>query len=262
MFQYALGRAFQNKFPSTKLKYDLSYFIEGAKNIKVTSFKQDLIAFNIKEMQTVTFLDKVFIFFYKILKIGVKELNDVRYKNKVLAKNVGYFDGYWQHENYFKEIREILLKELTLKNGFDIKNSNILTQIQNTESVSIHIRRGDYVSLNYNIQDSLSYYYQAINIISEKIKSPTYFIFSDDIDWVKENLKINGQVIYVNNNEEYQAAKDMLLMSHCKMNIIANSTFSWWSAWLNTNTDKIVIAPKDWIPNLQSNLLLEEWIKL
>ena len=127
----------------------------------------------------------------------------------------------------------------------------ILNEIENSNSISIHIRRGDYMSPeNYNMYGCIAtptYYKKAIKVIEEKVENPTFFVFSNDMDWVKKNIQINSRVFYIDINSGNGSYKDMQLMSNCKHNIIANSSFSWWGAWLNENKNKIVIAPKKWI---------------
>jgi hypothetical protein len=127
------------------------------------------------------------------------------------------------------------------------QNQNTLRQIIGTNSVSLHIRRGDYVSsaINQRIYGTcdLDYYERAIKIISTKVSDPIFYIFSDDIDWAKKHLQSEGQYIFVDWNNAETNYEDLRLMYHCKHNIIANSSFSWWGAWLNQNPHKLVIAP-------------------
>lgn len=179
--------------------------------------------------------------------------------------------GYWQSEKYFREIRNIILDEFTIKSKLYGENYLMAKTITNTNSVSIHIRRSDYLPNTYKDQIleslSLSYYENAVKEMAYKIKSPNFYIFSDDIKWVKTNLNINFPHIFVGINNFDNAFEDLRLMSLCKNNIIANSSFSWWAAWLNKNDEKIVIAPKNWFSlnakNLYSNdLIPSNWIKL
>lgn len=140
-------------------------------------------------------------------------------------------------------------------------------EIKNSNSVSLHIRRGDYVALSKSKKGHalcpISYYKKAIENIAQKIHNPRFFIFSDDIQWVKENLAIKYNAEYIDFNRDYPE-RDIILMKHCKHNIIANSSFSWWGAWLNENPNKIVIAPKRWMNNLESSddLIEPNWIKI
>jgi len=183
-----------------------------------------------------------------------------------------YIEGWYQNEAYFKGIRDILLKE------FDFKN-NVISEIQdskdennNGESVSIHFRRGDYLTNKFFGEVHLDYYIRAVNYIKEKVEHPIFYIFSDDIHWVKNNFRIEGSVHYLDPQRAsiYHTEndfRDLVAMKKCKHNIIANSSFSWWAAWLNTNQYKIVIAPRKWYndTNAQKNyekgrLKVSDWI--
>jgi hypothetical protein len=129
-------------------------------------------------------------------------------------------------------------------------NAELKEEIGNTNAVSLHVRRGDYVHNSTNAATyevcSLDYYRASIRHMAERIQQPKFFIFSDDIAWVKNNLKIDFPHHYVDCNHGEESYNDMRLMSLCQHHIIANSSFSWWGAWLNPNREKIVIAPKNW----------------
>ena len=191
-----------------------------------------------------------------------------------------YWDGYWGQYRYFNDIRGILLKELQLKNEFKSdKYKSCLQLIKDTQnSVSIHIRGlSGKISEHYKNYfgiPPLDYYYKAINKIIENLENPTFFIFTDNWEWTKENFKINYPMHFINDvgKEGDYLDSDYLeldLMSHCEHNIIANSTFSWWGAWLNENPEKIVIAPAKWYKNKKAQrwyekgfLVPPEWIKV
>jgi len=173
-----------------------------------------------------------------------------------------YFWGYWQNENYFKAIDSKIRKDFEFKLPLNNVNTEMLHKISYTNSISLHIRRGDYVKdpLLGNICN-LQYYNAAIAYIQSKINDPIFYVFSDDIDWCIANLNADN-LNFINWNKNHESYIDMQLMSHCKHNIIANSSFSWWGAWLNSNKDKIVIAPKKWINDSELTLALPNWIKL
>lgn len=180
-----------------------------------------------------------------------------------------YLDGFWQSERYFMPIREKLLREFTPKISLNSDNSGWFEKIRNSKSVSIHVRRGDYVSHKtanaHHGVCSIAYYERAISLILEKHKDVELYVFSDDLDWCKENLKFNMKIHFVDSNQKENLHLDMVLMSQCKHNIIANSSFSWWAAWLNQHPDKIVIAPEKWFNDSSFNthdLIPHEWIRL
>lgn len=278
MFQYAIGRASAEK-TGTALKLD----IDGYNNqIGITQRVYSLSPFNIKEcFATEEEINKlknsINVWFFKISqKIGLFR----KYNSFVCESHFNfypeisdlngdlYLQGYWQTEKYFQNIEDIICKEFTLKKEFSIEDKGITKEIKNSNAISLHIRRGDYVSsaiANESLGTcSLEYYMDAIKYITEKVKDATFYIFSDDIQWVKENLKIGSPAKYVSDGilEDYE---ELVLMSYCKHNIIANSSFSWWGAWLNNNKNKIIIAPRKWF-NTQSfnndSLIPSRWIKI
>lgn len=193
------------------------------------------------------------------------------YDNRVLnCWDNSYLSGIWQTEKYFQDIRHLLLKEITVKEDIDALNLDIIKKMQNVNSVSFHIRRGDYITCEKDANNigSLSnkYYESAINYFSEKYNDIVFFVFSDELAWVKENMNLPENTVFVNhnqiNNKDYM---DMILISNCKYHIIANSTFSWWGAWLSTNPCKEVIAPKTWWKSESYNdkdVVPESWIKM
>ncbi|SNX52916.1 alpha-1,2-fucosyltransferase [Thermoanaerobacterium sp. RBIITD] len=199
---------------------------------------------------------------YYIEKVGY-------YDPDVFKKDNIYFDGYWQSERYFIDIKEIIRSKFQFKKNLDGKNIKILQKIISSDSVSIHIRRGDYVSnpeaaKKHGNICNIKYYEHAFEIIYSNISKPSFFVFSDDINWVKENLRIDN-AFYIDWNKRKESYKDMYLMSRCKHNIIANSTFSWWGAWLNKNKNKIVIAPNRWFSKKDLNnndIIPNSWLKI
>jgi hypothetical protein len=178
-----------------------------------------------------------------------------------------YIQGYWVSEKYFKDIEETIRKDFTFSEPLEGKNKEIAGRIGKVNSVSIHVRRGDYVASkktnSFHGTCDISYYEKAIEYIAKRVDDPHFFVFSDDIEWVKENLSIPYTTEYIDWNTGKESYRDMQLMSLCKHNIIANSTFSWWGAWLNANEGKIVVAPKRWFKAQEVNtddLFPKEWV--
>lgn len=167
--------------------------------------------------------------------------------------------GYFQSEKYFKHCEGLIRNYFTLKDEHTNYLKNKYPYILNQDSVSIHVRRGDYLTKQeWHTVQPIEYYNTAINIIGDDKK---YFVFSDDLEWCKQNF-IGDKFTFV---QEDKDIFEMFLQSYCKHHIIANSSFSWWGAWLNTNPNKIVIAPKNWFgpsyENLQTqDLTPEKWI--
>lgn len=187
----------------------------------------------------------------------------IKFTKKVLAKITGNFPLY-QSEKYFAPIKDTILEEFTLKTPLSDQAQNIANNIKlHDNPVSIHIRRGDYVNNKNHPLCDLEYYYHAEHYIKSKINNPLFFIFSDDIEWVRKNLNIGDSVFVSNPN--ITEIEELTLMSMCSHNIIANSTFSWWGAYLNQNNGKIVIAPKLWTKHKSANelnILPESWIQM
>lgn len=277
MFEYAAGRALSLRH-KTDLHIDL-YILN--KKTKATIRNYELIVFQIETHIIKSNLNKIAAKGFGFLKsnsLGRMFLNNIgifrdekaqcydsRFKD--LSEKTTLF-GYFQNENYFKGISKQLRIDFTFKAPLKGKNDEIRTIIEQNTSVSIHIRRGDYSNSNSNLPIlDISYYKKAIEHIASQINKPYFFIFSDGIDWVKENLdlsKFNHQFIDWNKNENSYI--DMQLMSMCKHNIIANSSFSWWAAWLNANPNKLVIAPDKWYKGdngkYPDGFLPKEWITL
>jgi|SRR3989344_304300 len=179
-----------------------------------------------------------------------------------------YLSGYWQSEKYFTDAGDALRREFMLKDEAGTAHRPVSAEIKNSASVSLHVRRADYVTnpaaKAFHGTCSPEYYYGAAKIIIERVKNPHFFVFSDDIGWVKKNLNINQPVTYVSDSGLIDC-EELTLMSRCSHHIIANSSFSWWGAWLNPRPNKIVIAPKKWLsdPKIDtSDLIPDGWIRI
>jgi len=250
MFQYATAKALA-VHNNTQLLLDVNEFdTYDLRDLELDKYtiKAEITNRNIfvKKLIKKLNLDKLFSNYYVEKSLKYDE------KVKKLSSNV-YMEGYFQNEKYFSTIREEILKDFTINGEKSLYTKQIEKEILNElVSVSLHIRRGDYVSdENTNSVHGtcdLEYYKKAMNLLNDKYKDVKYFIFSDDIDWVKENLQI-GNAVYIESEEKRIPHEDIYLMSLCSHNIIANSSFSWWGAWLNKYDEKIVIAPQRWFSN-------------
>ena len=176
--------------------------------------------------------------------------------------------GYWQSEYFFKNSMDKIQTMYRFNHSLlSIKTKEVLYKITHTQSVAIHIRRGDYLSEankgGIGSVCTLKYYNRAINLITDKIVDPFFYVFSDDIQWARENIRIPNME-FISWNKKEDSWQDMFLMSECKHNIIANSTFSWWGAWLNRNINKIVVAPSGFLypDDGGVNIYPSNWIKL
>lgn len=180
-----------------------------------------------------------------------------------------YLLGYWQSERYFSEFEHEIRHDFRFHQDLDSESNRIAVALANTTSVSLHVRRGDYASNPKTTAlhglCSPVYYSKAIEYLAHRINDLHLFIFSDDIPWVKANLPIEGHDhTYVSHNKGSDSWRDMQLMSLCQHHIIANSSFSWWGAWLNPSPNKIVVAPAKWFAKDidTSDLIPEPWIRL
>lgn len=184
------------------------------------------------------------------------------------GRNV-YLAGYWQSEKYFNRYEEILRGDFQVKRALAGENARLAELARGMESVSLHVRRQDYVT---NAQHSrthgtcpTAYYDAAMALVRQRVASPVYFVFSDDMAWCRANLRFAGPAHFVEHNPGDRAYEDLRLMSLCKHHIVANSSFSWWGAWLNPNREKIVIAPWKWFRDYtraSRDLVPEGWERI
>jgi hypothetical protein len=168
--------------------------------------------------------------------------------------SVIFFDGLWQSPEYFQSYRSEILRQLNFKDASYFKTNALFNIIVSSESVAIHVRRVQYD----NVLD-LDYYFNAMDLLESKVAKLTYFVFSDDVSWCKATFKDVENIIFVDYADQNDI-QDLFLMTKCKYFIIANSSFSWWGAWLSCSPSKIVIAPKTFKPH--NDYYMDGWIEL
>jgi hypothetical protein len=280
LFQYAVGRNLAEKH-KTELLLDISWF-NDTKDVAAPR-DYELACYSLKasttDMNNIKIVDGAGRLNHLLHKSGfgrsVKTYNEngLGYDPQVMRlPNNSMLVGYWQNERYFKHLRLDILKEIEPVTPLSKSNQKLITKIQSCESVWMHVRRGDYVEdKNTNAFHGLKgadYYKKALKTLisklpEQKAKNIEIFVCSNDIAWCKQNLKFKYPVHFVENK---LGSDDMRVVKHCKHDIIANSSFSWWGAWLNQNPDKIVIAPKVWFEDKKANSDIEivpkEWIQL
>ncbi|MGY3054254.1 hypothetical protein ACVWYG_002460 [Pedobacter sp. UYEF25] len=271
MFQYAFYKSLKSRFKDVKAD------ISGYKSYKLhNGFELNrLFGINLEETsQFIIDLYNPFVRYWYARKLRrILNLKNVYVEEKTpfcLESSIlqdpsnAFYWGYWQDPRYFSEIEAEIREDLQFKLPLNPKNQSFLENIKLVNSVSIHVRRGDY--LNEELLGgmcSVDYYLKGMALMNAKIDHPIFFIFSDDIAWCKKNLIANSTLIFIEGNHNSESYIDMQLMSNCKHNIIANSSFSWWGAWLNNNPEKIVIGPKKWIDDDSPNCIMpKKWIKL
>lgn len=267
MFEYAAGRSLALR-NNTQLKLDASFYslnLEPKRIYSLGTFKikEDFASEDELEDLKVNENNPLRKYFPRLSAqmnfnhkpSHVREAN-LKTSFLTLPDNT-YLDGYWQSEKYFKWIEKIIRREFEFKTPPVGLNARVLNAITHTNSVSIHIRRTDYLNsrsqkLYYHCPES--YFTNAVELVASRVNQPKFYIFSDDPDWVKRNLKLKFPTTYIVNNSIDMGYEDLRLMSNCKHNIIVNSSFSWWGAWLNYHKNKIIIAPKKWFLNPQENI--------
>lgn len=203
-------------------------------------------------------------------KTHVKNHNLTYIKLNLNSNSDFYLDGYWQSEKYFKENEASIRGVFSFPKFVSERNLNLQKRILSNNSISIHIRKGvDYQSSSFSNACGSKYYQDAIRLIKEKINNPMFYIFTDNIEWTLNNLNLSDctyEHINWNSFIGTNCYLDMQLMSLCKHNIIANSTYSWWGAWLNQNENATKIGPKEWL-NKKSRYNIDDiipsnWLKI
>lgn len=276
MFQYAFGKSLEAKFNSP-IFFDKSWFDQKFENVTPRVFGLD--AFNI----SLHFIDPKRLFFrnpqhswFKILKQKIKGkivCNKIYEQffsfEQLKTKSRLYIEGYWQNPKYLDGIRETILKDFSFPELKNTEDSDLRNQISVCESVAVHIRRGDYVNNpttnQYHGTCSIEYYQKAAEYIISKVPNVRFFLFTDDPDFVKNNFGFLANAIVVSDSNRSDI-DELNLMHLCKHFIIANSSFSWWGAWLSQNPEKIVIAPQKWFNNVEAEknrkIVPENWVRI
>ena len=279
LFQYALGQNIALK-QNTQLKLDVSFFENDTlrsymlKNFNITA--QVATTDEIKKISEhhwskMTLATKRIIRLFWGKNIShIRERDTFCFDEQIFGYSGDlYLEGYWQTERYFYDIEKVVRDEFKVATPLIGKNADLIEAISKVNSISLHVRRGDYVT-NESARSILGqldieYYYKCMEYINSRINNPHYFIFSDDPDWVFNNLSTFHPVTFIDNNSVEECYEDLRLMMSCKHHIIANSSFSWWGAWLNPNQDKIVLAPKNWHADKSRktlDLLPTSWITI
>jgi len=284
MFQYALGRKL-SIINNEDLRFDLTFLLDRMHRDNFVFRDYDLDIFSLS--CPITFLSRI----SKNISVGPFIFSEVFYQlgkrlfpKRFLAEHRNYFYddtifsgqkslylvGYWQSYKYFYDIEDVLKKELVFCNSLVGDSLDLYENIRSTNSICVNVRRADYVNNPkanaFHGVLGMDFYYQAISIMIEKVHNPYFFIFSDDIEWCRNNFNINYPVFFVDHS--YKGPKFsyyLQLMISCRNFIIPNSTFAWWAAWLNNDKEKVVIAPKEWVKNKDINIddvLPLEWIKI
>jgi len=277
LFQYAMAKNLALR-SNTSLYLDLSYFkytyaTDTPRTYKLSFFNICPNHFDHSPLfyfakATKLFPNRTFKPIFELIKERQFNFDPDVLNTKSLCVTL---DGFWQSEKYFDENSELIRKELVFKPNSEADFITYQRKINTTETpISIHIRRGDYVNHPEFSEKfgfvGLDYYQRAVDYVREHTPRHRFFIFSDDVEWVRYNFQLGDEAVYVQNVSENGDVSDLQLMSLCHHHIIANSSFSWWGAWLNPRKDKVVVAPKQWYKNQPTwdtkDLLPATWIRL
>lgn len=262
LFQYAVGRALALR-THQRLAFDLEYYeiTPGADTKRRLELNQlglevpratqrDLRRLKEGHLFSLPILNKICDKFWRNSTAIVREDGEESIESILSLKGEAYLVGYWQSERYFGDFSESIRSDIQLESDLDSSALALQNFILEKNSVSLHVRRGDYVkdltTNAYHGTCTIDYYGSAMKLVESHCPMPEYFVFSDDINWCRENLRSDVPLHFIDNNMGQKSYRDLCLMRQCKHHIIANSSFSWWGAWLDTNPQKLVIAPKKW----------------
>ena len=277
LFQYAVGRglALRNE---TALYFDLSYYKQLYETDTPRAFKLNQFAIDYKLLNSspYRYLSKATkLLPNRTLKPLVHWIKETQFHADptVLDATEQFItlDGFWQSERYFAHCEDVIRRELTFKRDTGATFESYRREIEQSEQpISVHIRRGDYVTHPEFSQSfgfvGVDYYQLAIARLREQFPNAKLFLFSDDPTWVQEHLVLDAPHVFVKNDGSDADLDDLQLMSLCKHHIIANSSFSWWGAWLNGGKNKVVIAPDRWFKNKPDwntkDLIPSSWLRL
>lgn len=265
LFIYAFYLSMRRRFPNTRI--DLSDMMHyhahnGYELHRVFGLPQEEFCINQPLKKVLEFL------FFKTIIERKQDLTTLEAFERSYAWPFVYFKGFFQSERYFKDVADEVRRLFTFPHQRANERSRRLREqiLADPNAVSLHVRRGDYLLPQFwetvGRMCPLAYYEKALNEICQRVPSPHFYVFSDDLEWVCEHLHLENAV-YIEGNTGDDSWQDMMLMSCCKHHIIPNSTFSWWAAWLNPHQDKIVVAPRCWFADRETPYIVpNEWIKI
>ncbi len=266
LFQYSFALYLKEKY-NQEVQFDSNGFkFEDSRKIEIAILKPNFDRVNNSKLFT-NYLGIIYRLKLLLFKINPSNtyINDKTLFESLTidpSKNY-YFDGYWQTDYYVSKIKNIA-DFLNPIDSMPLLIENYISEMVKGNSVALHIRRGDYFSPLYIDRYgvcNVNYYLKAINYIQKHVENPKFFVFSDDLDWVRNNIDLPENSVFII-NEKINSYWYILLMSKAKHNIISNSTFSWWGAYLNDNKDKIIISPDKWMLDTDATIALDDWVKI
>ena len=279
MFQYAFGRRMAESL-NTKLYLDLSLLLDWATGKESVYRDYELEIFN---------ADPEFIIHPTLLRLiyTVRYPGTGEFIRRWMARGRNYvkephfhvseellqmpqdntiYQGWWQSERYFFDISDIIRREFSFKHPLPPLSQPLFDEIRQTNSIGLHVRRTDYLKVPALNTTDKAYFLQAAEEIANKVSDPYFYVFSDDIEWCEQHIKLDYPVRIVGHDlKGHKSGNHLRLMAACKHFIISNSSFAWWAVWLNENPEKIVIAPQNWFNHRKhdtSDLVPEHWIRM
>lgn len=278
MFQYAAGRALSTQ-SDMPLGLDVAYYSSQSVSDTPRSFELDLLKIRAQVIKNPQF---TCVSPNHFLNRAVRQIYFARFKNFFEKRAFSYdplffeaakcpviLTGYWQSYRYLQPIAQALTEEFKPKSAPSLANQNLFDELAREDYVSIHVRRSDYITNSHAAKFhgvcSLDYYRHAAKIIATKQKIQKALVFSDDPEWCQTNLRLPWDTQFIQHNQGKDALWDLQLMSKCKAHIIANSSFSWWGAWLAQEGTRTVVAPNQWTVAAHSDyadLLPPDWIRI
>lgn len=276
LFQYASAKALADQ-NNSELSFDLEWFKTSKTKYTVTNREFALAPFEItaaiepiKELPKNRISRKLYNIFFRKEAYNIYYEKSFNFDENFFKINTPvHLKGYWQSYKYFQNIENTIRLDLGTPKNLSNASLTMMQKIQGSDAICLHIRRGDYVS-NKHANDfhglcELEYYNEALSIVSKDLALPHCFIFSDEPGWVRENMLLPFTTTIVDINGPDTPHEDLWLMAACRRFVIANSSLSWWGAWLSNHSDKIVVAPKKWFRNDSqdtSDLIPDNWIRM
>jgi Glycosyl transferase family 11 len=280
LFQYAAGKALSNRL-NCELQLDILWFTNDFNGATPREFLLPNLNADLKiserDSTPKVLTQKWRRITQEFLPLNPYVLKDSPYKYNLALNEFTpflnqdiYLTGYWQSFRYFDSIRNLLIKEFQPAKGLSLHYQSYTEEIQSVPSAMVHVRRGDYVHQEAASKThgflGLEYYIKGMNLILSQNLHSHFFVFSDDLTWVKANLPYQEKTTYIENSGERSAPlQELFLMAHCETHLIANSSLSWWGAWLKKNMEGLTICPTQWTLDTKNNfsdLLPEKWLRI
>lgn len=270
MFQYAVGRALALA-RGTTLELDRGWYLEEGQRAKVRRVFE-LDSFELQARMTQYPAALVRRWEAGRLTLPRRRMVVIRAADADMAFDQSILDapdrtlliGYWQSEKYFSGVADVIRRDFSFRRPAAAENLRMGEAIRGRGAIAVHVRRADYVSDPMHPTLGVEYYERAARIVLGRVADPIFVVFSDDADWAKANLDFGCSTVYVTRNAG-KSWEDLRLMTLCRHHIIANSSFSWWGAWLGTSPDKVVVAPERWFGDETldtRDLIPPGWVRL